>query len=443
VIEGDAVVAAEVDGVGEGRVALHHLIVDTEGDEGCPDSRIELAHDVGLYRYGKASILDSEERTARLSITMPPFTIGIEEEYLLVDPKTRDLVIDPPPELMDEYRSVLENQVAPEFLRSQVEVGTRVCQNLTEARSDLARLRTHVAEVADRYGLAPIAASTHPFAQWEKQRHTDADRYNELAQDLQAVVRRLLISGMHVHVGIDNDELRIDLMSQISYFLPHLLALSTSSPFWAGEDTGLKSYRTSVFRSLPRTGLPDEFHSWADYRRYVNVLVEAEIIEDATKLWWDIRPSDRYPTLEMRSSDICTTLDDGITIAAIYMSLLSMLFRQRAHNKRWRIYSRSLIDENTWRAQRYGVTGSLIDFGRGAQVPFADLVEEIIELVREDAEELGCVAEVEHARVIVGRGTSAHRQLATYRDAIESGASEAEAFQAVVSFLVSETVAGL
>lgn len=264
-----------------------------------------------------------------------------------------------------------------------------------------------------------------------------------LARDMAGIVRRLVISGMHVHVCIDDEDLRIDLMNQIVYFLPHLLALSTSSPFWAGEDTGLKSYRTSVFRSLPRTGLPDEFDSWADYRRHVNVLVEAGVVEDATKLWWDIRPSDRYPTLEMRCTDICTSIEDSITIASIYMSLLAMLYRRRMHNQRWRIYSRSLIDENTWRAQRYGVNGSLIDFGRGRLVPFAELVEEIIDLVRDDAAELGCLAEVERVREIIERGTSAHRQLTVYNDAIGFGASPEEASRAVVDFLIEETVAGI
>jgi carboxylate-amine ligase len=242
---------------------------------------------------------------------------------------------------------------------------------------------------------------------------------------------------------IDDEDLRIDLMNQIVYFLPHLIALSTSSPFWAGENTGLKSYRTSVFRSLPRTGLPDEFGSWADYRRHVGVLIDAGVIEDATKLWWDIRPSDRYPTLELRCTDICTSLEDGIALASIYMSLLSMLYRRRTHNQRWRIYSRSLIDENTWRAQRYGVRGSMIDFGLSRLVPFEDLIEEIIELVREDAEELDCLAEVEHARTIVTRGTSAHRQLEIYNGAIESGASHEEASRAVVDWLIEETVSGL
>jgi len=378
-----------------------------------------------------------------VSIQRPTFTVGIEEEYLIVDRETCDLVREMPDEVMAECEDRLAGQVSPEFLRSQIEVGTKVSNTLQEAREDLALLRRTVAEVTGKHGLAPIASSTHPFADWVQQRHTDKERYHMLARDMAGIVRRLVISGMHVHVGIDDKDLRIDLMNQVVYFLPHLLALSTSSPFWAGEDTGLKSYRTSVFRSLPRTGLPDEFDGWADYRRHVDVLIESGVIEDATKLWWDIRPSDRYPTLELRCTDICTSLDDGMALAALYMSLLAMLYRRRTHNQRWRIYSRSLIDENIWRAQRYGAHGSLIDFGLSTQVPFADLIEELIELVAEDAEELGCLDELLHVRTIVVRGTSAHRQLATYRDAVESGASEEAAARAVVDFLIEETVAGV
>jgi len=378
-----------------------------------------------------------------VAVDRPTFTVGIEEEYLIVDRESRDLVRDLPDDVMLECEERLAGQVSPEFLRSQIEVGTKVSNTLHEARDDLAMLRRTVAEVTGKHGLAPIASSTHPFADWVQQRHTDKERYHMLARDMAGIVRRLVISGMHVHVMIDDEDLRIDLMNQVVYFLPHLIALSTSSPFWAGENTGLKSYRTSVFRSLPRTGLPDEFGSWADYRRHVGVLIDAGVIEDATKLWWDIRPSDRYPTLELRCTDICTSLDDGIALASIYMSLLSMLYRRRTHNQRWRIYSRSLIDENTWRAQRYGVRGSMIDFGLSRLVPFEDLIEEIIELVREDAEELDCVAEVEHARRIVARGTSAHRQLEIYNGAVESGASQEEATRAVVDWLIEETVSGL
>ncbi len=378
-----------------------------------------------------------------MAVDRPTFTVGIEEEYLIVDRESRDLVRDLPDEVLIECEERLAGQVSPEFLRSQIEVGTKVSNTLHEARDDLAMLRRTIAEVTAKHGLAPIASSTHPFADWVQQRHTDKERYHMLARDMAGIVRRLVISGMHVHVMIDDEDLRIDLMNQVVYFLPHLIALSTSSPFWAGENTGLKSYRTSVFRSLPRTGLPDEFGSWADYRRHVGVLIDAGVIEDATKLWWDIRPSDRYPTLELRCTDICTSLDDGIALASIYMSLLSMLYRRRTHNQRWRIYSRTLIDENTWRAQRYGVRGSMIDFGLSRLVPFEDLIEEIIELVREDAEELDCLAEVEHARTIVARGTSAHRQLETYNKAIESGASPEEATKEIVDWLIDETVSGV
>ncbi len=378
-----------------------------------------------------------------MAVERPNFTVGIEEEYLVVDKETRDLVRDMPDAVMVECEERLAEQVSPEFLRSQIEVGTKVSNTLQEAKEDLAMLRRTIADVTGKYGLAPIASSTHPFAEWGRQIPTDKERYRILARDMAGIVRRLVISGMHVHVCIDDEDLRIDLMNQIVYFLPHLLALSTSSPFWSGDDTGLKSYRTSVFRSLPRTGLPDEFDSWADYRRHVNVLIEAGVVEDATKLWWDIRPSDRYPTLEMRCTDICTSLEDAMCLASTYMSLLAMLFERRMKNQRWRIYSRSLIDENIWRAQRYGATGSMIDFGLGRLVPFADLVEEIIDLVRDQAESLGCLAEVEHARTIIARGTSAHRQLETYNRAVEAGASPHEASIAVVDFLIEETVAGL
>ncbi len=377
-----------------------------------------------------------------MAIPKPQFTIGIEEEYLLVDRVTRNLVQDPPDSVMKDAVEKLEGQVGHEFLRSQIEVGTRICSTVQEARADLARLRKAVAEVADQHDYAMIAASTHPFAEWGDQLTTDNERYHVLAQDLQAVVRRLVICGMHVHVGIGDNDLRIDLMNQVSYFVPHLLALSASSPFWHGRNTGLKSYRMSVFKALPRTGLPEAFSSWSEYRRHVDVLVEAGLIEDATKLWWDIRPSERYPTLEMRISDMCTNIDDGITVAALYVSLLHMLYRRRRLNQRWRTYADMLVEENIWRAQRYGVEGSLMDFGIGELVPYADLIDELIELVSRDADELGCVAEVEHARDIVARGTSADRQLAVYEETRNTGGSEEEALRAVVDLLIHDSIAG-
>ncbi|GBE25918.1 carboxylate-amine ligase YbdK [bacterium BMS3Bbin02] len=369
----------------------------------------------------------------------PTFTIGIEEEYLIVDRETRNLVQDLPEGLMRACEEILQGQVSPEFLRSQIEVGTKVCANVPEARGDLARLRSAIVDVTADYGLAPISSSTHPFAIWGDQLHTDQERYNILAKALGGVVRRLLICGMHVHVGIEDEDLRIDLMNQVLYFMPHLLAMSTSSPFWQGTNTGLKSYRTSVFRAVPRTGIPDEFGSWADYQRHVRVLVDSGVIEDATKLWWDLRPSARYPTLEMRATDICTSIDDAMAVAAMYQSLLYMLYQSRIHNQRWRLYSRMLLSENTWRAQRYGVEESLIDFGRSALVPYDELMEELIELVTTGAEELGCTDEMLHVRTIIKRGTSADRQLSVFAEATSAGASDEEALIEVVDWLIGET----
>ena len=373
----------------------------------------------------------------------PPFTIGIEEEYLLVDRQTRDLAVDVPDTLMAECERRLEAQVSPEFLQAQIEVGTRVCDNLKQAAIELASMRKTVAEVAAEHGLAPIAASTHPFATWHRQKHTDKERYNVLARDMQAVARRLVICGMHVHVGLGDDELRIDLLGQVSYFLPHLLALSTSSPFWQGGDTGLMSYRIAVFDELPRSGLPESFESWGEYARHVEILIRAGVIEDASKLWWDVRPSARFPTLELRIPDICTRLRDGISVAALYLCILRMLYRLKRNNQRWRRYSNMLIQENRWRAQRYGCGEGLIDFGVGAIAPYADLLEEMIELVRVDAIALDCLPEVEHARKIVTGGTSAHRQRAAYEEAIKAGAEPKEALEKVVDLLIEGTVAGL
>ena len=378
-----------------------------------------------------------------MSAAPPAFTIGIEEEYLLVDRTSRDLVSEPPASMMAECEKRLSGQVSHEFLRSQIEVGTRVCRNIVEARADLAHLRATVAEVAGRHGMAPMAASTHPFARWDLQRHTDKERYNDLARDFQAVARRLVICGMHVHVGIEDEELRIDLMNQVAYFLPHLLALSTSSPFWQSEETGLMSYRISVWDEMPRTGLPERFQSWSEYNRHVDVLTKTGIIEDATKIWWDIRPSARFPTLEMRITDVCTRLEDGITIAALYVCILRMLYRLRRNNQRWRIYARMLVNENRWRAQRYGMDEGLVDFGTERIVPYADLLEELLAFIAEDARSLGCEAEVRRARDIVANGTSAHRQRRIYAEATALGAAPHEALREVVDWLVAETAAGL
>lgn len=373
----------------------------------------------------------------------PRFTVGVEEEYFVVDRATRNLV----PDLSDDLRAALEHppvgMTSPEFMRSQVEIGTPVSRNVAELSEHLATLRRFVADTVAEHDMAIIAASTHPFAVWGDQQYTDKARYRLLEQALQGVVRRLLICGMHVHVEIGDEDLRIDLMNQVSYFLPHILALSGSSPFWHGNDTGLKSYRPAVFRALPRTGIPDEFNDWSDYQRHVDVLVRTGVIEDSTKLWWDIRPSARYPTLEMRSADACTRYKDAIAIAALYQALLGTLYEQRLRNQRWRLYSRMLIAENNWRAQRYGVEESLIDFGRGELVPVTNLAEELIELVSKSAASFGSLDDVMRIRDIARNGTSADRQRAVYEDAIAGGAESEEALRAVVDHLIDETVEDL
>jgi glutamate---cysteine ligase / carboxylate-amine ligase len=370
---------------------------------------------------------------------MPEFTFGIEEEYHLVDLESRDLAAAPPG-FMDACQKRLGDRVSPEFLATQIEIGTPVCRSFPQARAEIARLRQAIGEIAHGYGLAPIAAGTHPFADTVDLPTTDKERYRVLARDLAGIGRRMAICGMHVHVGIANPDMRIDFMNQIRYFLPHLLALSTSSPFWKGQDTGLKSYRLAIVDESPRTGLPGRLSSWAEYEQTVNVLVNAGIIEDASKIWWDLRPSVRFPTLEMRITDVATKVDDTVAIAALYVCIARMLYRLRSANLSWRAYPVFLLEENRWRAQRYGVQGQLFDFGAGSLVPFQTLLGELLERVAEDAAALGCEAELAHAKRIVTTGTSADRQSAAYVAAIETGKTVDEALRAVVDHLIVETV---
>ncbi len=373
----------------------------------------------------------------------PAFTLGVEEEYLLVDKETRGLVIDPPATLMAEAEAKCGSQVTSELLRSQIEVGTKVCKNVQEARKDLARLRKNIIEVADNHGLAPIAASTHPFSDWTEQKHTEKDRYDELTHEMQGAARRLVICGMHVHVGIEDDDLRIDLMNQLAYFLPHLLAMSCSSPFWCGRDTGLKSYRLTIFDALPRTGLPERFASYAEYQRHVHVLIDAGLIEDSTRIWWDLRPSGKFPTLETRIMDVCTRLDDTIALTSLLVCIMRMLYRLRTRNQRWRIYTSMLIRENRWRAMRYSFDEGMIDFAKGSVVPFEELIDEMLSLVAEDAVALGCEKELGGIRTILSRGTSAHQQLRKFEREREAGASVEESLRAVVDTLIANTAKGL
>ncbi|RJL06379.1 carboxylate-amine ligase [Paracoccus aestuarii] len=339
----------------------------------------------------------------------PDFTLGIEEEYLLVDADTGRLAAAPEA-LMKACKQALGDQVSPEFLRCQIEIGTPVCPDIRTARDHLRRLRATIADKAAEHGLAPISAACHPSADWRDQDHTDKDRYNQLSRDMRGVARRMVICGMHVHVGIDDPAQRIDLMNQLTYFLPHLLALSASSPFWMGEDTGLASYRTTVFGDMPRTGLPPAFASWAEYERSVTALSDLGLIEDSSKIWWDLRPSGKFPTLETRICDASPRLDDAITLAALTQATMRMLWRLSRKNIRWRQYDPFLINENRWRAARYGTTEGLIDFGAGAILPFDQIAEDWLSLIAEDADALDSQPFVARLRDMVAQGTAAEAQ---------------------------------
>ena len=379
-----------------------------------------------------------------MTSTEPSFTIGLEEEYLIVDRETRDVVNDPPRQILQHCREYEDNRsVEPELLRSQIEVNTKVCNTVAEVRDNLAHLRRIIVQTSKQYGMAPVAASTHPFARWQEQHHTDKQRYNMLTRDMASLAKRVLVCGMHVHVGVENDELRIKLMNQFSHFLPLLLALSTSSPFWEGRDSGLKSYRLPVFDSFPRTGLPEHYENHAEYRHHVSILKKAGVIDDATVIWWDLRISDRYPTLEMRITDMCTDIDDAMALAALTQCLLHYLYRLQSRHMRRHDYSRFLVDQNRWRAIRYGYDEGLIDFTHASIIPVTDILQEVVEMVTLDARELGCLAELESVLEIPERGTSAHQQLSTYHQARENSLSHEQALRSVVDFLIEKTAADL
>jgi carboxylate-amine ligase len=369
----------------------------------------------------------------------PPLTLGIEEEYLLVDRESGAVASEPPEEIFVELNALTEGRAFPEFLRAQVEVATPVCTDIAAARRALTSLRKAVIDVTARYGLAPIAASSHPFSLSSRQRRTDKERYIALLEEMQGAARRMMICGLHVHVGIEDDELRIDLMNQLAYFLPHLLALSCSSPFWEGENTGLKSFRLMIFNGVPRTGLPEQFASWSEYRRHTEALIDAGVIADTSRIWWDLRPSARYPTLETRITDCCTTLEDALRLAALNQCLVRMLYRLRCENQRWRSYPHLLLGENRWRAMRYSYDAGLLDLGRQRIVPFGELLEELLVMLQPDAAALGCTTELNGLREIVRRGTSAHRQVAVNDAAIARGSSHDDALEAVTRWLVEET----
>jgi carboxylate-amine ligase len=380
-------------------------------------------------------------------ITRPPLTLGIEEEYMIVDAHTRALspsIRD----LLGRARELVGDQVKVEFVQSQIEVGTNVCYTIHEAREELVRLRAAVDQAAMEHGKRIAAAATHPFSQVHEQTITEGERYAELYTDLQYVARRLVIFGMHVHLGFGEDDharaVLIDIMNQIRYFLPHLLVLSTSSPFWHGRDTGLKSYRSVIFENLPRTGIPPVFSSYHEYDSMVELFAKVGSLtkakgKDPSRIWWDVRPNPRVGTLEIRAADVCTTVDEAICIAALVKALAAKLLKLRANNQSWRLYRSEFIKENKWRAARYGLDGELVDFGFEQAVPVRKLWAEILEFVDDVLDEHDIRKEVEYVNTILARGTSADRQVATYRSALAEGLSEQEALYRVVDGIVAET----
>ncbi len=345
----------------------------------------------------------------------PSFNIGIEEEYQIIDPNTRELrsYIT---ELLAAGKMVLKEQVKAELHQSIVEVGTSVCNTPQEARDEIVRLRRAVMELAGRNGLKIAAAGSHPFSRWMDQEITPFERYMGVRQDMAMLAQQLLIFGTHVHIGIEDPEFLIDAMNVVRYLVPHVLCLSTSSPFWMGQDTGLKSYRSIIFRNFPRTGIPPRFDSYADFKGYVDVLVKTNSIPDGTKVWFDVRPNHNYPTLEFRICDVCTRVDEAVCVAAIFQALIYKLWKLRRDNLTFRVYPSALTEENKWRAVRYGLDGKLIDFGKQEEKPARELIREMIEWFLGDVmDELGSRKEIEYAYRILDEGSSADRQLATFR----------------------------
>ena len=404
-----------------------------------------------------------------MSVPTPPLTLGVEEEYQIIDPESRDLYAYISELLSQDQQASDSVYLKPEFMQSQVEVGSQVCDDIKGVRKEVVRLRSAVCEMAERNGVAIAAASTHPFARWQEQSITEGERYRELLDDMQGVARRLLIFGMHVHVGFgstaESRNLMIEVMNQARYFVPHLLALSTSSPFWHGTNTGLKSYRSVVFEAMPRTGIPHSFVSYDEYRNYELMLgrvgafgkkakhgQQAEPTDstgkpapkplDQGKIWWDIRPHALFDTLELRITDICTTVDEAVCIAALFQAICAKLIKLRRQNMSWRNYRYIHIVENKWRAVRYGIDAKMIDFGLEEEVEFDVLMEELLEILDDVVDDLGSREEVEYVRTIVKKGTSADRQIAVYEANGGDGNSE-EALKAVVDHLVEETQIGL
>jgi carboxylate-amine ligase len=362
------------------------------------------------------------------------YTLGIEEEFAIVDPETRELRSHIQ-EILEGGKVTLKEQIKPEMHQSVVELGTEICQSVIDAREHVTGLRSKLVELAGRGGLKVASAGTHPFSHWHDQLITEGERYQEIVKDMQLLARANLIFGLHVHVGIPERETAIQIMNQVRYFLPHLYALSVNSPFWVGRNTGLKGYRLKVFERFPRTGIPDAFESLSEYEDYCKLLVKTGCIDNPKKIWWDIRLHPFFDTLELRVCDAQSRVDDTLALAALIQAIVAKLYKMLRQNTTFRVYRRRLLDENRWRASRYGIEGKLIDFGREAEVETKSLINELLHFVSTEVDELGSKREMAHIERIMQEGTGADRQLAVWE--------KTQDMKKVVDHIVAETYEGL
>jgi carboxylate-amine ligase len=365
---------------------------------------------------------------------MPQFTLGIEEEFQTIDPESRDLRSHMS-EIVEGGKVVLQEQVKAEMHQSVVEVGTTICHNITEAREQVTHLRRMVIELADKVGLQIAAAGTHPFSRWQEQLITPDARYDKIVEELQEAARSNLVFGMHVHIGLENRDLGVYVMNTLRYFLPHIFALSTNSPFWEGRETGYKSFRTKVFERFPRTGIPEHFSSASEYDEYIALLVKTGCIDNGKKIWWDLRLHPFFDTIEYRICDMPLRVDETVALSAVMQALVAKIYKLKSQNLNFRLYRKVLINENKWRAARYGLDGKMIDFGKEAEVPTRELILELLDFIDDVVDELGSRHEIEYVHKMLEMGTGADRQLQVFR--------ETNDLKKVVDFIVAETSFGL
>ncbi len=364
----------------------------------------------------------------------PALTIGIEEEFQLVDPNTRDLkshIL----QILEENKSIIAERVKPEIHQSVAEVGTGICKTIQQADEEVRGLRRFLRELAKSQGLVVAASGTHPFADWRDQQIYPHERYDRLVEEMQLIARANLIFGLHVHVGIEDRDLQIQIMNEFRYFLPHLLALSSNSPFWLGTDTGLKSFRTKVFDRYPRTNIPDSYSDYSEFDNFIKLLIKTGCIDNGKKIWWDIRPHPHFPTLEVRVCDIPMRADETVCLAALIQAIAAKLYKLRAKNLGFRQYRRALILENKWRAARYGIQGKMVDFGREEEVDTKSLILELLDFVDDVVDDLGSRKECEYVHTIMERGSGADRQVEVW--------NKTRDIRAVVDYICAETVVGL